>query len=244
MKKLMFALAATAAVLAHAENNDTNEEVEVNDAPIFWGFGNFGFYSGYQLYGSIVNPDPVLQGYIEANVNLPWSVGPLDDLGYFGVGFWCNSDLTGRRDHSYRRAFNEDDPTIHWGKTFWFDDEKTVGIDYRTWVIWYYYPHTTCGHSPTTGHRRSNTRTTFDWDHTVSFVNPYLIPYVTWVHEYEMSYGNLLQFGVKKPWQITDEFSLCPFVELVWRDKRYGWCFSNFGLDENFEPQSAGLATL
>ena len=258
MKKLMFALVASTATFVYAEEAKVDAKAEVKpaaekvdpaelekeDAPILWGFGNFGFYSGYQLYGSILNPDPVLQGYIEANVNLPWSVGPLDDLGYFGAGFWCNSDLTGRRDHSMRRAFNEDDPNVHWGKTFWFDEKKEWGLDYRMAVIWYYYPHTTCGHSPTTGHRRSNIQTTMDWDHFVTFVNPYVQPYINWIHEYEQTNGNLLQFGIKKPWQITDELSVCPFIELVWRDHWYGWCFSNYGLDENGNMQSAGLATL
>ena len=234
MKKLMCALAASAAIFAYAEDAD---EIEKVDAPVVWGFANFGFYSGYQLYGSIVNTEPTLQGYAEVNVNLPFEVGPMDDLGYLGVGFWCNSDLTGKRNDSLRRAFNEDDPNIHWGKTFWFNDDRTWGLGYRSSFIWYYYPHT--------GAKRPNTRTSFDWDHYFELQNPsQVIPYIQWIHEYEISYGNLLQFGVKRPWQINDEFSITPFVELVWRDQRYGWCFSNFGVDERGEMQSAGLATL
>ena len=242
MKKLMFALVSAAVILAQAEDARKDEaksnEVELEEASqtYLWGFGNFGFYSGYQLYGSIVNPDPVLQGYLEANVNLPWAVGPLDDLGYFGFGYWCNSDLTGRRNAAYRRAFNENDPNVHWGKTFWFDEEKTWGLSYRTAFIWYWYPRT--------GGRDPVNRITMDWNHYFDLVNPYLIPYIGVVHEYRRTYANLLQFGVKKPWQVTDEFSVTPFVELVWRDHKYGWCFSNYGMDENYEMQSAGLATL
>lgn len=236
MKKLMVALAASAALFAQAEETNQLEEAS---APIIWGFGNFGFYSGYQLYGSIVNPDPVLQGYIEGNINLPFQVGPLDDLGYIGAGYWFNNDLTGRRSHMYRRAFNENDPNVHWGKTFWFDDDKTWGLTYRTSVIWYTYPLT---HRD----RYAVNRYTTDWDHYFELSNPYLVPYVNWVHEYRRSYGNLLQFGVKKPFEIEciEGLTLTPFVECVWRDRNYGWCFANFGLDENFEKQSAGLATL
>ena len=235
MKKLVFILSVAATVWASAEESVTNEFEEVS-APILWGFGNFGFYSGYQLYGSILNPDPVLQGYVEANLNIPLAVGPLDDLGYLGFGHWCNSDLTGRRNHSYRRAFNENDPNVHWGKTFWFDEEKTWGLDYRMSFVWYWFSRT--------GGRDPVNRITMDWNHSFALVNPYLIPYINAVHEYRVTYANLLQFGVRKPWQITDEFSVTPFVELVWRDRRYGWCFANYGLDENYEMQNAGLATL
>ena len=249
MKKLMFTLVTTAALFAYAEGQEprpTEAEKErwwslgglqQLEQKYLWGFGNFGFYSGYQLYGSILNKDPVLQGYVELNLNLPWEVGPLDDLGYIGGGYWFNCDLTGRRSHEYRRAFNENDPNVHWAKTFWFDDDKTWGLAYRTAVIWYTYP-------LTSGDRYAVNRYTMDWDHYFDLINPYVIPYVGWVHEYRRSYGNLLQFGVKKPWQITDDFSLCPFIELVWRDRHYGWCFSNYGMDENYEMQSAGLATL
>lgn len=223
MKKLLLLAGLLAALGARA-----------ND--IVWGFGNYGFYSGYQLYGSILNPDPVLQGYIEVNVNLPFAVGPLDDLGYIGGGYWCNSDLTGRRNASYRRAFNENDPNVHWGKTFWFDDERTWGLDYRTSVIWYCYPRT--------GGRNPVNRITMDWNHAFSLVNPYLIPYITAVHEYRRTDANLVQFGVRKPWQITDGFSVTPFVELVWRENCYGWCFSNYGLDKNGNMIPGGLATL
>ena len=242
MKKLMFALVSAAAILAQADDVKKDEAkaaeagLEEASQTYLWGFGNFGFYSGYQLYGSIVNPEPVLQGYLEANVNLPWAVGPLDDLGYLGFGYWCNSDLTGRRNASYRRAFNENDPNVHWSKTFWFDEEKTWGLSYRTAFIWYCYPRT--------GGRNPVNRITMDWNHYFDLVNPYLIPYIGVVHEYRRTDANLLQFGVKRPWQITDEFSVTPFVELVWRDRKYGWCFSNYGMDENYEMQSAGLATL
>ena len=213
------------------------EAAEKNEPPIVWGFADFGFYSGYQLYGSIINPDPVLQGYAEVNVNLPFAVGPLDDLGYLGAGYWCNSDLTGRRNASYRRAFNENDPNVHWGKTFWFDEERTWGLGYRSSFIWYCYPRT--------GGRDPINRFTFDWDHYVELLNPsQVIPYVCWMHEYRVTYANLVQFGVKRPWQITEEFSVTPFIELEWRDRRYGWCFSNSGMDEDGLLQSAGLATL
>ena len=224
--------AATAPVAAEVTNG-----VERVDQPIVWGFGDFGYYSGYQLYGSIVNPDPVLQGYVEVNVNLPFDVGPFDDLGCLGAGYWFNSDLTGRRNASYRRAFNENDPNVHWSKTFWFDEKRTWGLGYRTTFIWYWYPRT--------GGRDPIHRITFDWDHYVELVNPSgLIPYVCWMHEYRVTYANLLQLGVKRPWEIADGLTVTPFVELVWRDRRYGWCFSNNGMDENGNMQSAGFATL
>lgn len=244
MKKLLIAACAATAFSAFAEEKsdaaakpaEKAVEAEVADAPsapILWGFFNYGIYSGYQLYGSIVNTEPTMQSYGEINANLSWDG---TDLGYLGFGLWHNNDLTGKRNATLRRAFNEFDFNIHWQKTFWLDDDSTWGLTYRTWVCWYFYPHT--------GAHRPNTRTSFDWDHSLELTNPYLIPYVTWVHEYEISYGNLLVFGVKKPWQITDDFSVCPFLELVWRDNRYGWCFSNFGSDPDGSRTDAGLATL
>ena len=238
IKKLMVAVAAMSAFSVFAEGEAEATELVENKAPILWGFGNYGFYSGYQLYGSIVNTEPTLQGYLEVNGNLPWSVGPLDNLGYLGVACWCNSDLTGKREHSYRRAFNEFDPNVHWGKTFWFDDDKTWGLDYRMSFVWYWYPHT---RKDVNG---GYTATTMDWNHSFAILNPYLIPFLDVVHEYHESNGNLLQFGVKKPFQITDEFSLVPSVTFVWRNRNYGWCFSNYGLSDEYEKLPANLATM
>ena len=253
MKHLLFAITAAALCSAFADEKKSETELAEQKAPILWGFGNYGIYTGYQLYGSIVNTEPTLQGYFEVNGNLPFQVGAMDDLGYLGVGLWNNSDLTGKRTASYRRALNEFDFNIHWGKTFWFDDEKTWGLTYRSSVVWYFYPHT--------GGKRDGlicfleggsrgTRTTFDWDHYFELANPYLIPYINIVHEYEQSHGNLLQFGVKKPFQITDQLSVCPFIEAVWRNRNYGWCFSNYGTqafpyDSNFDNKiEAGIATI
>ena len=227
-------LLASAAPLA-AVAADTNELTEAK-APIVWGFADFGYYSGYQLYGSIVNPDPVLQGYVEVDVNLPFAIGPLDDLGYIGGGYWCNSDLTGRNNASYRRAFNENDPSVHWCKTFWVDDERTWGVRYRTAFVWYCYART--------GGREMVNPYTMDWNHDLELVNPYLIPYVRWIHEYRRSNANLLLFGVKRPWQVAENLTITPFVELVWRDRRYGWCFSNYGRHEDGDRLGAGWATL
>lgn len=237
MKKLIFAVAVSTALVGFADG-EKPEEVQSSKPPIVWGFGNYGFYSGYQLYGSIVNTEPTLQGYFEINANLPFEVGPMDDLGYLGGGVWSNTDLTGKRNESMRRAFNEFDFNVHWGKTFWFDDEKTVGLTYRTSVVWYWYPHT--------GGNRESTKTTMDWNHYFELANPYVVPYINVVHEYLLSDGNLLQFGVKKPFEIeaVEGLTLTPFIELVWRNRNYGWCFSNFGNGPDGEKIGAGLATL
>ena len=147
MKKLMFALAASAAMLSYADDaKDASKELEKESAPIFWGFGNYGIYSGYQLYGSLLNNEPTLQGYFEGNANLSWDDL---DLGYLGLGIWSNTDLTRRRSGSFGNchtdivgepgigdAFNEWDFNIHWGRTFWFDDEQTVGLTYRMSFVW------------------------------------------------------------------------------------------------------------
>ena len=236
MKKLMFAVCAAALCSAFADEKKAETELVEQKAPILWGFANYGIYSGYQLYGSIVNTEPTLQGYVELNGNLPFEVGPMDDLGYLGVGLWNNSDLTGKRSADYRRAFNEFDPNIHWGKTFWFDDEKTWGLTYRTSFVWYWYP--------VTSNRHPVNPITMDWDHYFEIANPYLIPYLNVVHEYRRSDGDLLQFGVKKPFQLTDQLSVCPFVEFVWRNHNYGWCFTNNGFNFDGSPMRPGLATM
>ena len=238
MKKLMAAVCAAsmmAAFAAEEKKADAEKPAEVEQkdggAPLIWGFANYGIYSGYQLYGSLVNPDPTLQGYAELNFNL--SVGDLD-LGYIGPGVWSNSDLTRRR-KNLRGAFNEWDFNVHYGRTFWIDDDKTWGVDYRTAVVWYYYP-------PRKGYE--HTHTTIDWNHSFAIVNPYVIPFLDVIHEYTC-HGTLLQFGLKRPFQITDSFSVVPSITFVGRNSRYGWCFPNYGLDpESGEKIGGGLATM
>ena len=200
MKKLMFALAATAAMLSYAEET---KELEQQEAPIFWGFGNSGIYSGYQLYGSLLNSEPVWQTYLEGNMNL---LAKDLDLGYLGIGIWSNSDMTDRRRScNLGRMWNEWDFNVHWGRTFWIDDDKTWGLDYRTSVIWYYYPHRMWQkHPDNTRIHHGKTNTTMDWNHSFALKNPYVVPFIDVVHEYHESDGNLLQFGLKKTVAATD----------------------------------------
>ena len=240
MKKLMAALCAASVFAAYADAKNDKEELEETDAPIIWGFISYGLYSGYQLYGSLLNNEPTLQGYAELNANL--SFGDWD-FGYLGAGVWSNSDLTRRRSGSYGNCayergigdvFNEWDFNLHWQKTFWIDDNKTWGITYRPYVVWYYYP------GKYYQYMHPGTDTTFDFDHYFELVNPYLIPYVNIVREYRFD-ANLFQFGVKKPFQITDDLSICPFIEMVARDGHYNWCFpTQFGGIDT----CGGLATL
>jgi len=233
MKKLMFAAAVmsvfTVVAADAAKSTDTKPaesekvELEKQEAPIFWGFANYGLYSGYQLYGSLLNNEPTLQGYAELNANLRFGDW---DLGYFGPGVWSNTDLTRRRSSQgdwIGDVFNEWDFNLHWGRTFWFDDDKAWGLAYRMSFVWYYYP----GKYYQNIHPASDT--TFDWDHYFELVNPYVTPYCNVVREYRFE-SNLFQFGLKKAIQITDQFSICPFVEFVVRDNRYNWCFpTRFG---------------
>ena len=242
MKKLMVAAFAAAAMCAFADEPAAPAAEQAapaeqtfdggDDAPLFWGFGNYGMYSGYQLYGSLVNPEPTLQGYVEGNVNL---LADDLDLGYLGIGVWSNTDLTDRRRDWLGKAFNEWDFNVHYGKTFWFDDDKTWGLDYRTSIVWYYYPH-----------RRHNAyngsiKTTMDWNHSFALVNPFLTPFVDWVHEYHENNADLLQFGVKRGFSVTDELTLTPSATFVYRDHRYNWCFPTAGFTEF---HNGGVATL
>lgn len=234
MKLAALALSAVVTVAAFAEG-DAEGEAETpkaeNGKPIVWGFGSYGIYSGYQLYGSLLNSEPTLQGYLEVNVNLPFSVGPMDDFGFVGVGIWSNTDLTGRRKDSYRRAFNENDPNVHWEKTFWFDDAHKWGLYYRTSFIWYYYPHT----------RRPYTATTMDWNHSFALVNPYVTPFFDWIHEYHESHASLFQFGLRRTFKVTEALSLTPSVTGVIRPHDYNWCFATAGFSEY---HNGGWATL
>lgn len=239
MKKLIIATAVLAAGIAFAQEaapataeTSAESSAELNeseDAPLVWGFGNYGIYSGYQLYGSLVNSEPTMQGYFEVNFNIP------ADLGYLGVGVWSNTDLTGKRHASYRRAFNEWDPNIHWGKTFWFDDENTWGLDYRATVVWYYYPH---GHHQMHG---GKTDTTMDFNHSLALLNPYLVPYVDFVHEYHENNADLIQFGVKRAFSPCEKLTITPSVTFVYRDHRYNWCFPTAGWTET---HNGGIATM
>ena len=220
MKKLMIAAAACAAFAAFADEPKSDDsqaqanqpaEAEKEDgAPLFWGFGSSGIYSGYQLYGSLLNSEPTWQTYAEGNLNLPW------DIGSVGVGIWFNSDLTDKRNGQYGKWFNEFDPNIHFDHTFWFDDDKVWGLAYRTEFVWYYYPHHR-GHHPETqwargrrGHFQSSvsTFTTMDWNHYFELKNPYVTPYFKWVHEYHENKANLFLGGLKKTIGITDDITI------------------------------------
>lgn len=241
MKKLLVAACAAAAMVAIAEENKDAPEAEIESAPIVWGFGNYGLYSGYCLYGSLVNSEPVAQGYAELNFNIP------ANLGYLGLGVWSNCDLTPRRGRGNRvfinsptddknlvGGFNEWDFNVHWGKTFWFNDDQTWGLDYRTWFVWYWYPpHDGYGH----------THTTWDWDHSFSLLNPYVTPYITWVREYTKG-ANLLEFGLRRPTEIdaVEGLTLTPSINFIWREQQYNWCFpTGFGSCQNC---NSGIATL
>lgn len=240
MKKLMIAAAACAAFAAFADEPKSDDsqaqanqpaEAEKEDgAPLFWGFGSSGIYSGYQLYGSLLNSEPTWQTYAEGNLNLPW------DIGSVGVGIWFNSDLTDKRHGLYGKAFNEFDPNIHFDHTFWFDDDKVWGLAYRTEVVWYYYPHHR-GHHGTRGRSRNSqnsvsTFTTMDWNHYFELKNPFVTPYFKWVHEYHENKANLFLGGLKKTVGITDDISITPTWELVYRSHRYNWCFATDGWEE------------
>lgn len=248
MKKLMVAAMAAAVFTAFADEPKAETETQTpateaeqkdDGAPLFWGFGNTGIYSGYQLYGSLVNSQPTWQTYLEGDVNLRF--GDVD-LGYLGIGLWFNSDLTSRRHQSYGRFFNEFDPNIHWGKTFWFDDDRTWGLDYRTTVVWYYYPHHEYQDHPAWG----ETKTTMDWNHSFSILNPYVVPFLDVVHEYHESDGNLLQGGLKKTVGVTDDFSVTPSATFVWRNSHYNWCFpTDFGDVHGWGAKhGSGVATM
>ena len=240
MKKLMIAAAACAAFAAFADEpkaddsqaqaNQPAEAEKEDGAPLFWGFGSSGIYSGYQLYGSLLNSEPTWQTYAEGNLNLPW------DIGSVGVGIWFNSDLTDKRNGQYGKWFNEFDPNIHWGKTFWFNDDRTWGLDYRTSFVWYYYPHHR-GHDHNT-HGKSHfqygrkTMTTMDWNHYFELKNPYLVPFVNWVHEYHENKANLWELGLKKTVSVTERLSLTPQMVWTYRSHRYNWCFPTAGWTE------------
>ena len=78
MKKLMIVAAVLTADVVCAQEAETKTEnaeakpvLEKSDDPIVWGSGNYGMYSGYQLYGSLVNSEPTMQGYgIRSILNL------------------------------------------------------------------------------------------------------------------------------------------------------------------------------
>ena len=238
MKKLMITLAAVATFTAFADADAKSAEVETNSAPIFWGFGNYGIYSGYQLYGSLVNSEPTAQGYVEGNVNV-------GDLGYVGLGLWSNTDLTGRRRHNMSGLFNEWDFNVHFGRTFWFDNDQTWGLEWRSFVQWYYYPPKNYKGSRRDHLNNRGSYTTWDFNHSFALVNPYIVPYITAVREYKKG-ANLVVFGLKKSIAVSDELTLTPYIESVWRERQYNWCFPtafNGTVDGYDCNKNSGIAT-
>ena len=83
--------------------------------------------------------------------------------------------------------------------------------------MWFYYP-------PKNYHGAAHTHTTWDFDHSFALVNPYLVPYITVVREYSKG-ANLVIFGLKKTVAVSDGLSLTPYIEGVWRERQYNWCF-------------------
>ena len=240
MKKLLVAVCAASFLTAFAEADAKKTETEEKSFVSVWGFGNYGIYSGYQLYGSLVNNEPTAQGYVDANVQF-------GDIGYVGVGLWSNTDLTKRRrEGNLGQAFNEYDPNVHFGRTFWFDDDKTWGLEWRSTIVWFYYPPKNYKGSRR-NHDENHNFTTWDFDHSFALVNPYVVPYITAVREYSRG-ANLVIFGLKKTVAVSDGLSLTPYIEGVWRERQYNWCFpTNFnypdedtGYDYN---KNSGVAT-
>lgn len=232
MKKLMFAAALATAGFAFGQEatqevKATEQKpvaVEKADDPLFNVFFCYGVYSGYQLYGSLVNSEMTAQGYTEVNFNLNFADM---NFGYLGVGVWSNTDLTDKRRNSYGKAFNEWDYNVHWGKTFWFDDDMKYGLDYRASVVWYYYPHRR-------HHKMGwSTATRMDFNHSFQFFNPFVTPFLDVVHEYHENNSDLLQFGLKRNFtMLDDKLTLTPSVTFVYRDHRYNWCFPTAGFTE------------
>ena len=235
MKKLMVAVCAAAALtgFADVDEKDAAKCEQSNCCLSFWGFGNYGIYSGYQLYGSLVNSEPTAQGYVEGNVNV-------GDLGYVGLGLWSNTDLTERRNSNMSGLFNEWDFNIHFGRTFWFDNDQTIGLAWRSSIVWYYYPPKNYKGSRRDHLNNRGSYTTMDFNHYFELVNPIVNPYINVVREYVKG-ANLLQFGLKKTIAINDQVTLTPYIEGVWREAQYTWCFpTRFGQCDNC---NSGIAT-
>ncbi len=93
--------------------------------------------------------------------------------------------------------------------------------------MWYYYPHHR--NSTFVGGHTIKTDTTMDWNHYFELKNPYVTPYFKWVHEYHENKANLWLGGLKKTIGITDEISITPTFETVYRSSRYNWCFPTAG---------------
>ena len=79
-----------------------------------------------------------------------------------------------------------------------------------------------------------------DWNHYFELKNPYVTPYFKWVHEYHENKANLFLGGLKKTIGITDDITITPTFELVYRSHRYNWCFPTAGWSE---LSGSGMAT-
>lgn len=79
-----------------------------------------------------------------------------------------------------------------------------------------------------------------DWNHSFALKNPYVEPFLDWVHEYHENNTDLLQFGFRRFCAVNDDFSVTPSITFVYRDHRYNWCFPTAGFTEF---HNGGLAT-
>lgn len=72
MKKLMVAALSAISLSAIAAEN-LEQTLKKGTPSICSFYANFGYYSGCQLYGSLLNKDLVLQGYAEIPAKLLFS---------------------------------------------------------------------------------------------------------------------------------------------------------------------------
>ena len=157
--------------------------------------------SGYLTSsGMIYDTRPVATQYIYAR---------LDSLsfGYLDGYVWTISSLHDEQHVSHRALFNEFETVLRYGYNLRFPREFT--LDTKIGGYW----------NPPVGYRSA--RMDY-WGVNVeqSLKNPYVVPFWSGLWLFGPKMRGRIRAGLRKPFQLHEDFTVTPSVEAVWVDRR------------------------
>ncbi len=178
--------------------------------------------TAYHSRGRIIEDRPVFTTLARAG----FDTKDYGDFGKIGIWNWNVSSLTGRRDATHRRPFNEMDYGIFWNYTW---DFGQYGDDWKGWSLtsellkdWM----TLEGYTARYRASKSNASIN-EWRFGQSLNNPHATPFYLLrrgVHPYDWFYARV---GVRRKFNLTDTIALTPEFFTEYGDnrlfkKRYG----------------------
>lgn len=174
------------------------------------------FMSGYLASsGAVLDTRPNLTHCLSLRLDLA------DDFFIDGYG-WLISSMHSMQKEDHRALFNEFEGAVRLGYDYHFSEDMMLQT--KAGILW----------NPPIGYDGS------DMDYWGPYVaqyfrNEYVIPYWDGLWLVSPSRRARVRMGIRKPFAITDKFTLTPFVETVWLDER------RFVARYREEPMDPGL---